>query len=52
MTLQEGEERETWHAAGNDTLERVKSSPQAQWPFGAGELIQRTEKVVKVRQQL
>ncbi|VDB86562.1 unnamed protein product [Peniophora sp. CBMAI 1063] len=47
LTLREDEHQETWHAASNDILQKIKDSPQAKWPFGAGDLIKATDKVVK-----
>jgi len=47
MTLPEKEIPETWHAAGNNILKQVQESPQADWPYGAGDLIHATDKVVK-----
>jgi hypothetical protein len=49
ITLREGEARESWHAIDQHKVETIKKTPVAQWGFGASELIETTEKVVKVR---
>jgi hypothetical protein len=48
LTLHEEEERESWHAASNNILEKLQASPQASWADNAGDLIKAATKVVKV----
>lgn len=48
ITLREGEARESWRAVDQHEVEKIKKTPIAKWGFGASELIETAEKVVKV----
>jgi hypothetical protein len=49
ITTREGEEaRESWRTIDRQELETIKKTPIAQWEFGVSELIETTEKLVKV----
>jgi salicylate hydroxylase len=48
ITLREGEARESWRSVDQHEVEKIKKTPIAQWGFGVSELIETTEKVVKV----
>ncbi|KAI0248089.1 hypothetical protein BJV78DRAFT_1276678 [Lactifluus subvellereus] len=47
ITIREGEARESWRAVDQHEVETIKKTPVAQWGYGASELIETTEKVVK-----
>ena len=48
ISLREGEERESWRSVDKSQLEHFKQTPFAQWGYGAGELVQTAEKIIKV----
>ncbi|KAI0294790.1 FAD/NAD-P-binding domain-containing protein [Russula brevipes] len=47
ITLREGEARESWRAVDQHEVEKIKRTPVSQWGFGASELIETAEKIVK-----
>ncbi|KAI0005339.1 hypothetical protein BJV74DRAFT_803530 [Russula compacta] len=47
ITLREGEARESWRAIDQHEVEEIKKTSIAGWGFGASELIETAEKVVK-----
>ncbi|KAF9072189.1 hypothetical protein BDP27DRAFT_1320882 [Rhodocollybia butyracea] len=47
ITRREDEHKETWRAVDDSTLADLKQDPVSQWPFGAGELVKSSSKIVK-----
>lgn len=48
LTQREPEARETWRAIDKDAEAAFKTSPFAEWDFGAGEAIKNSTKIIKV----
>ncbi|KAJ3809644.1 FAD/NAD(P)-binding domain-containing protein [Lentinula aff. lateritia] len=47
ITRREAEHKETWRAVDDSILEELKKEPVSKWGFGAGELVQTAEKMIK-----